>query len=116
MYFDLTGFMFGMGRLTKKTYFTDINLNPNFLYDQYFSWVVNYILTTHHQINIVDCQIHNRDEFKAILSNNEVVVVDFFNDSINVRDLSIIRGQNVKTIVNARDLIISREQPLFLPN
>lgn len=108
LFYDITGFMFGVIRLTPKSSFSNINFNIDTHFDSYFSWLVNYILSTYHGLNVLTVQPYHIDEFKAILSTNEALVAAFFSDSINLHHLGILRGQTVKTIVNGSDLIITR--------
>lgn len=108
LFYDIAGFMFGVIRLTPRHLFSSINFSIDTHFDTYFTWLVNYILKTYHGLNVLDAQPYYTDEFKTILSTNEAVVVAFFNDSINLHHLGILRGHTVKTIVNGSDLIITR--------
>jgi hypothetical protein len=108
LFYDIAGFMFGVIRLSPRHLFASINFSIDVHFDAYFTWLVNYILRNYHGLNVIETQPYHSDEFKTILSTNETVIVAFFNDSINLHHLGILRGHTVKTIVNGSDLIVTR--------
>ena len=77
--------------------FTDIDL--------FYEWSINEILTMDYHIKVVGH--YRNDVFKVIFSFIGPVVQQHLRVAANASDMAMLRGAEVRTLVNGRDLFIT---------
>lgn len=77
--------------------------------DYFFDWSVNQILVDNFNMKVVHHYRH--DVYLCMYSEISEPLYKFFINSVNLHDLNILRNESVKTLVNGRDLFITRRIP-----
>ena len=78
--------------------------------DYFFDWVINQILEDSFEMKVIHHYRH--DIYKCIYSELAFNLNESFARSINIYDLRTLKGDSVKTLVNGRDLFITRRTPI----
>lgn len=77
--------------------------------DYFFDWAINQILEDSFEMKVIHHYRH--DIYKCIYSELAFNLNESFARSVNIYDLRTLKRQNVKTLVNGRDLFITRRSP-----
>ena len=103
---DIENFSINLMRISCPIMKIKYNFNPVEYFDQYLDWVIGHILSTQYNIKVVGHFRH--DESLCVFSESEFEIKDHFRASINIFDLSLLYGNQVKILVNGTDLFITR--------
>lgn len=82
------------------------NLNRQEELDHLIDWIVNQILTDYYQMIVIHHYRH--DIYKCIYSEIKHQLIYSFSRCVNISDFNLLKGCEVKTLVNDRDLFITR--------
>ena len=77
--------------------------------DYFFDWAINQLLVENFDMKVIHHYRH--DVYLCMYSEMNELLYKFFISSVNLHDLNTLKGQDVKTMVNGRDLFITRRIP-----
>ena len=79
--------------------------------DYFFDWAINQTLSEYFGMKIIHHYRH--DIYLCMYSVMRYEIVSSFKRTVNIHDLRLLKGCEVKTLVNGRDLFITRRNKYF---
>ena len=104
---DISNFVVALYAISSKPMVNEWNVDPDEAFDDYLTWVVGHILTTHFGMRVIG-YYRKESEYLNIFEQDADKIKALFFGSTDAASMAVYKGYDVKVLVTGPDLFIAR--------